>query len=564
MKFLELLTKRGFIPLFIILLFATACSTAGKQADNDDLAPAAAIDSLSAAGAYNQAIATGHEAYLAAAKAGDTRLCVTVGARLGRLFYLTFEPDSMYFYFDAVAQDAEKLNMYPELIMIHNTIGVFSLIHALDFENAMRNFHLGLDYAKAAGDNDWYYRLLVNVSIVHYKRNDPAGLELTREIYNYGRQSGNSFFAYVGALTTAYMHHALNDNDSALVYLRTAKQWPGYSSGGNSFEPLYATVLAATGHAGEAEAVFRHCIDTHTDADSTLRIEAYADYGKFLMGQGRYDEAARYLRKGLSITEQHHLFFYGYTIYSDLSELYRTMGDYDLSVGYLNKYYGIKDTVFNVERERSFNNLIQKYERQKAEIEMQQKDMLLMKQRQFLELACAAFVVALLIVMVVVVRNRMQNKMYQQLIIKYNAYKEREKQLLNRIAEEVGGGNKDNAENEKIKSLFDQLQAKMQDEKLYTLKNLTIEETAARLGTNRSYLSKAVNTYAGMSFNAYLNSLRIKASIKLLSDPACDTPIKQVAGDVGYATITSFYNNFIKETGIPPSKFRSESQNLKI
>ena len=100
--------------------------------------------------------------------------------------------------------------------------------------------------------------------------------------------------------------------------------------------------------------------------------------------------------------------------------------------------------------------------------------------------------------------------------------------------------------------------------KLYTLKNLTIEETAARLGTNRSYLSNAVNTYAGMSFNAYLNSLRIKASIKLLSDPACDTPIKQVAGDVGYATITSFYNNFIKETGIPPSKFRSESQNLKI
>lgn len=98
----------------------------------------------------------------------------------------------------------------------------------------------------------------------------------------------------------------------------------------------------------------------------------------------------------------------------------------------------------------------------------------------------------------------------------------------------------------------------MRQEKMYAVKNLTVEDMAARLGTNRSYLSRAVNTYAGVSFNAWLNSMRIKESIKLLSET--DMPIKKVADEVGYANLTTFYNNFIKETGVPPSKFRTESK----
>ncbi len=113
-------------------------------------------------------------------------------------------------------------------------------------------------------------------------------------------------------------------------------------------------------------------------------------------------------------------------------------------------------------------------------------------------------------------------------------------------------------ENERIRQLFERLSEFMQKEKMYAVKNLTVEDMAARMGTNRSYLSKAVNTYAGVSFNAWLNSMRIKESIKLLSDT--EIPIKKVADEVGYGNLTTFYNNFIKETGVPPSKFRTESK----
>lgn len=413
-----------------------------------------------------------------------------------------------------------------------------------------------MDYAEKSDNTDAYYKLLTNVAIIHYIRKDPAGLAAAGEIYDYGSRTGDSYFMYAGALMYAYMHHSLGNDAEALGYIREAGQWPEYSVGSDSYEPLYASVLASLGRDDEAERVFLHCLETHRNVDSTIQVEALAGYGKFLAGKGRYGEAVAYYTRGLEITEKYQLYFYGYGIYQELAEVYTAMGEYDLAMEYLTMYYSLKDKVFNVERERSFNSLIRRYESQKNANELQRRDMQLLKQRQLTELVIAAFVVALVVVLAVVLRNRSQNMMYRQLVVKYNAYQKREKELLERLdavkQDGLGG------ENGTIRLLFDRLSDFMRQEKMYAVKNLTVEDMAARLGTNRSYLSRAVNTYAGVSFNAWLNSMRIKESIKLLSET--DMPIKKVADEVGYANLTTFYNNFIKETGVPPSKFRTESK----
>lgn len=518
--------------------------------------PCAEVDSLASAGQYEKAVSLARSIYDSARMSGNRREAVASGARLGRLYYMTFSPDSMYYYFDAVTQDAEELQMYPECIIIHNITGVYNLINAIEYENALHHFYEAIDCAEKSGSTDAYYMLLINVSIIHYIRQDPAGLATAGEICDYGRQTGDSYFMYTGALMYAYMYHSLGNDQEALRYIREAERWPEYSVGSDSYEPLYASILASLGRDDEAERVFLHCLETHRNVDSTIQVEALAGYGKFLAGKGRYGEAVAYYTRGLEITEKYQLYFYGYGIYQELAEVYTAMGEYDLAMEYLTMYYSLKDKVFNVERERSFNSLIRRYESQKNANELQRRDMQLLKQRQLTELVIAAFVVALVVVLAVVLRNRSQNMMYRQLVVKYNAYQKREKELLERLdavkQDGLGG------ENGTIRLLFDRLSDFMRQEKMYAVKNLTVEDMAARLGTNRSYLSRAVNTYAGVSFNAWLNSMRIKESIKLLSET--DMPIKKVADEVGYANLTTFYNNFIKETGVPPSKFRTESK----
>ena len=518
--------------------------------------PCAEVDSLASAGQYEKAVSLARSIYDSARMSGNRREAVASGARLGRLYYMTFSPDSMYYYFDAVTQDAEELQMYPECIIIHNITGVYNLINAIEYENALHHFYEAIDCAEKSGSTDAYYMLLINVSIIHYIRQDPAGLATAGEICDYGRRTGDSYFMYTGALMYAYMYHSLGNDQEALRYIREAEQWPEHSVGSNSYEPLYASVLASLGRDDEAERVFLHCLETHRNVDSTIQVEALAGYGKFLAGKGRYGEAVAYYTRGLEITEKYQLYFYGYGIYQELAEVYSAMGEHDRAVEYLSMYYDLKDRVFNVEKERSFNSLIRQYEGQKNANELQHRDVQLLKQRQLIELVVAAFIVAVVVVLAVVLRNRSQNMMYRQLVVKYNAYQKREKELLERLdavkQDGLGG------ENGTIRLLFDRLSDFMRQEKMYAVKNLTVEDMAARLGTNRSYLSRAVNTYAGVSFNAWLNSMRIKESIKLLSET--DMPIKKVADEVGYANLTTFYNNFIKETGAPPSKFRTESK----
>ena len=517
--------------------------------------PCAEVDSLASAGQYEKAVSLARSIYDSARMSGNRREAVASGARLGRLYYMTFSPDSMYYYFDAVTQDAEELQMYPECIIIHNITGVYNLINAIEYENALHHFYEAIDCAEKSGSTDAYYMLLINVSIIHYIRQDPAGLATAGEICDYGRRTGDSYFMYTGSLMYAYMYHSLGNDQEALRYIREAERWPEHSVGSNSYEPLYASVLASLGRNGEAESVFLHCLEAHRNDDSTMQVEALAGYGKFLAGKKRYREAVEYYRRGLDITEKYQLYFYGYGIYQELAEVYSAMGEHDRAVEYLSMYYDLKDRVFNVEKERSFNSLIRQYEGQKNANELQHRDVQLLKQRQLIELVVAAFIVAVVVVLAVVMRNRSQNRMYRQLVTKYNDYMQREKELMARLetADKEQGG-----ENDRIRQLFDRLSEMMRQEKMYALKNLTVEDVASRLGTNRSYLSKAVNTYAGVSFNSWLNSMRIKESIELLSKT--EIPIKQVADEVGYSNLTTFYNNFIKETGVPPSKYRQESR----
>ena len=83
----------------------------------------------------------------------------------------------------------------------------------------------------------------------------------------------------------AYMYHSLGNDQEALRYIREAEQWPEHSVGSNSYEPLYASVLASLGRNGEAESVFLHCLEAHRSDDSTMQVEALAGYGKFLAGE---------------------------------------------------------------------------------------------------------------------------------------------------------------------------------------------------------------------------------------------------------------------------------------
>lgn len=94
--------------------------------------------------------------------------------------------------------------------------------------------------------------------------------------------------------------------------------------------------------------------------------------------------------------------------------------------------------------------------------------------------------------------------------------------------------------------------------RLYREANLTRSRVAELLGTNRTYLSQAINEKTGKNFNQFVNGYRIAEALQILSDPNNDSSMKAIAIETGFGTPNTFFKIFRAETGMTPSKYREK------
>ncbi len=96
----------------------------------------------------------------------------------------------------------------------------------------------------------------------------------------------------------------------------------------------------------------------------------------------------------------------------------------------------------------------------------------------------------------------------------------------------------------------------MQEEKIYLRPDLSLDQVSDLLKTNRAYLSKAVNTAHNVNFTTYINDLRIKEAIRIISGGEHkNLSIEGIARNSGFNNRVSFTQAFYKYTGVSPSYF---------
>lgn len=83
--------------------------------------------------------------------------------------------------------------------------------------------------------------------------------------------------------------------------------------------------------------------------------------------------------------------------------------------------------------------------------------------------------------------------------------------------------------------------------------NLKLETLAELFKYNSGYLGKMFKQHTGVSFNTYLDKVRIRRAIELLAD---GMKVHQAAARVGYANVDYFHSKFKKYIGQSPSSFK--------
>jgi AraC-like DNA-binding protein len=184
------------------------------------------------------------------------------------------------------------------------------------------------------------------------------------------------------------------------------------------------------------------------------------------------------------------------------------------------------------------------------------------KQRQLVFGLTIFLLVVLIALGIIVWLMRSNEKMLKSLVLKnIDVTREREKyrmELMESQSPHSSGVVCPLLDGEKSTQLYNMAVSWIEQYRRYADKDLTLDLVARELGTNRDYLSRAINEKYGR-FTDFLNSYRIHEAKIVLSNPEHPCfyhKMEYVADYVGFTSYSAFVDAFRKETQMTPSLFR--------
>lgn len=103
--------------------------------------------------------------------------------------------------------------------------------------------------------------------------------------------------------------------------------------------------------------------------------------------------------------------------------------------------------------------------------------------------------------------------------------------------------------------LMQRLDAMVREKELYKQQGLKITDLAALAGTNRTYVSNAINHCLGLSFSEYINRLRVEEAKRLIRESDGKMVMVAVAEESGFIGEASFYRHFRQFEGMTPMEW---------
>lgn len=97
------------------------------------------------------------------------------------------------------------------------------------------------------------------------------------------------------------------------------------------------------------------------------------------------------------------------------------------------------------------------------------------------------------------------------------------------------------------------------EEKQYLADQITINDIAERLGTDRRSLSRFINERYGINFSRWISEMRIEEA-KRLMEAKSEVSLEWVALQTGFSSLSYFSKVFSQVVGVSPKKWRALQQ----
>lgn len=496
--------------------------------------------------------------------AGDTLCALYSGVYMAQAWLFKERTDSALYYLDSIEPYVEQSWDNVLKYLYYSIYGGCAIKAELNYSKAMEYYQKSYHYASLTMSPGNRLGVLMDIIYLFYIRSDRQGMEYAEEAYKLVEYSSLVDNKASASLMMAMMLHVCGQDAEALKYIGPAWDLARCGEVVTLYAlicKVYADINSSSGNYAEAERYYISALEYAHYADAGTETFVYLDYGRMLMSSGQYAEAEDMFERGLDVSYRHDNHECRKELLSCLIDNALIQNRNDEAVSWLENYRAYLDSVSNRKRELEFNTMLMSIQKMKYENMAQAAELDHLKTRQRMLIYIAVLLIAVLVMLFLLFFYRHQRNTYRLLIEKHQRYVEefkKKQELEASVKLEKEQTQDNNAYEEADRELFARAETLMRDQKVYRLKSLTRDSMAEMLGTNRTYFSRAVNNVSGKSFSDWLNSWRVMEATMVMSDISQDVPLKQLADDLGYSSLSVFYRSFQKETGVTAGRYMKE------
>ena len=486
----------------------------------------------------------------------DTRLMLLSGLHSAQAAIFLDNYPRAAAYIDTLSR-FDRWHDYPDLAAMLNGIQASYEIKAgFDYPAALAHLTDALNWYREDGNEVNTCNALYNICMIYFFRRDTVGLKYARQALEISADSPEDPYLLCTAdVVMAMMLLIKGDYTNAERYALEAKGIADKERYTLVDSRIYMVLGEAALQRGDIKIAGEllekgFCAARNSDPD--FYFELALPYGRMLIESGRYLEAGEFLSETLRTVNKNNNIRYRYRILELLSELYEAQGEIPAAYNYYKSAASSRDSIMNVDKETSFNNLLDLYGKASLQniIRKRQYDMYVTIFICILSILTGAFFFY---------RYVRQSRLNKELVQRNQEYLKRSEMLRKYLKPETSSANNESADEE----LFGKLERLMREEHAYRSNDISLDKLASLLGSNRTYISRVINRYADKTFWGYVNMYRIAEATEILSDLDLNIQIKNIYETLGYNSAASFFRVFREETGISPSRYREEVRKMK-
>ena len=472
---------------------------------------------------------------------------------------------------DAAFDLATSLKNDTLLCILYGALGEYSANIDADYYQAIRWIYKGIEVAQQNHLKRQYGLLLSQLADTYGLKRDENGLKYALESYDLGHSLQDNFLIYSGAIQSAHMYILKKQYDRAMAYVQEAEslmEKNGFHDRAHTYN-LLGELLDELGNYNQAIEYYKKAMKDKQASQTSSVVYAHLGYARSLMKQGKHHEAIPLLKQGIAISQARTNAVHRNELYETLSICYERLHQYREALGAYKHFRIENDSLFSEDKERDLSEMQYRYDTERQENLIKQSRLEMMQKEQRLQQLSFILTIIVLVLGLLYYLYHRKNKLYLSIVKQNQDAIKRENELNRRINELENQGStpgkyaSSSLTDEKSLALFRQLEHLMRNEKIYRDNDLTKDKVSELLGTNRTYLSRIINEQTQMSFTYYVNRFRIEEAVRQLSDPTNDIPLKALASELGFNSLSTFYNLFQSSVGMTPAQYRSKVKKIE-